>query len=307
MFIYCITNKINGKRYIGQTIMSVEKRWMKHRSKTGGCPLLANAIKSYGANAFDIKILCRATSMAELNDRESFCIRIFKTMHPLGYNLQSGGGAGRRVSEETKLKISQSSKGRKIGPISEELRRKRSAARIGRRLPHATKQKLSENMLGKKKSASHCKAISAAKTGSGHHLFGVFGKENKLSKPIVWLNYGRIFYGISEASRETGLSTSSIVAILKGRRLSYLGNVFEYLNEDNGEYSSRRRAIEYRKSLKNDISDKKIVCIETGNTYASYVDAASSLRLSKGNIHHVLFGRRKSTGGFRFKFIEDFI
>jgi hypothetical protein len=38
--IYCHTNKVNGKRYVGQTVCSMEKRWSEHvtHSKAGsGC------------------------------------------------------------------------------------------------------------------------------------------------------------------------------------------------------------------------------------------------------------------------------
>ena len=53
--IYCHLNKINNKRYIGQTKQSVYKRWGKNGSEyTRKCPdtLIARAINKYGWDNF---------------------------------------------------------------------------------------------------------------------------------------------------------------------------------------------------------------------------------------------------------------
>lgn len=54
--IYLIINKLNNKKYVGQTIQGVEKRFSQHSSKSD-CPKLYNAIKKYGKDAFKVVTL----------------------------------------------------------------------------------------------------------------------------------------------------------------------------------------------------------------------------------------------------------
>ena len=56
-WIYKITNKINNKVYIGQTINSLEKRFKQHLSeaKQGKNCRLHSAIRKYGIDAFVIE------------------------------------------------------------------------------------------------------------------------------------------------------------------------------------------------------------------------------------------------------------
>lgn len=60
-FIYAITNKVNGKQYIGKTNHSIEKRFREHLSdsKRARCKdrPLYRAINKYGDDSFEIKIL----------------------------------------------------------------------------------------------------------------------------------------------------------------------------------------------------------------------------------------------------------
>lgn len=110
MLIYAIENTISGKKYVGQTITSLNHRFRRgHLSKarTGriSSPLHAT-IRKYGENNFKAFILEECSSREELNEREKYWIKELKTLVPVGYNLLEGGDA-RSHKQETKDKIQQ--------------------------------------------------------------------------------------------------------------------------------------------------------------------------------------------------------
>lgn len=115
--IYCITNKINNKKYIGQTISTLEFRFKKHLSNINSknrCSALYNAFIKYGKENFLIEeIISGNFNKKELNILEKKYIKEYNTLSPNGYNLQTGGNSF-LVSEEVKEKIRQKLKGRKI-------------------------------------------------------------------------------------------------------------------------------------------------------------------------------------------------
>jgi predicted GIY-YIG superfamily endonuclease len=55
-YIYCITSP-SGKKYIGQTIRSCEKRFDEHCKFPKSCILLENAIRKYGKDQMKFEIL----------------------------------------------------------------------------------------------------------------------------------------------------------------------------------------------------------------------------------------------------------
>ena len=88
--IYCHTNKINGKKYVGQTCMETEKRW---RSGFGyrGVPFF-NAIQKYGWENFSHEILEKNLTSEQANQREIYWISFFNSNHKdYGYNATPGG------------------------------------------------------------------------------------------------------------------------------------------------------------------------------------------------------------------------
>lgn len=85
--IYKITNKINGKQYIGQSI-NLEHRLNEHR-RCEGDSYIHNAIKKYGLENFDFEII-ELTSKELLNEREKFWIAYYDSYNK-GYNLTLGG------------------------------------------------------------------------------------------------------------------------------------------------------------------------------------------------------------------------
>ena len=88
MYIYKITNKLNGKIYIGQSIRSVEKSGSYYGS---GIYIVA-AIKKYGKCNFEKAILEHCSSVEELNTREIYWIaELNSTIKNIGYNINAGG------------------------------------------------------------------------------------------------------------------------------------------------------------------------------------------------------------------------
>lgn len=122
MFVYKITNAVNGKCYIGQTIHDVTHRWCEHRNQRGST-LVYNAIQKYGIENLLWEVIETVTSLDELNLREMYWIEHFNSISPNGYNLISGG-LSKVPCEETRRKISKSKMGKKAKPEHIELRTK---------------------------------------------------------------------------------------------------------------------------------------------------------------------------------------
>ena len=111
--IYKITNKLDGKIYIGKTARTLEERMKEHRWSNE--LYIDRAIRKYGINAFEVSVVEECADSNELNEREIFWIAFYNCKNPNGYNMTDGGdgGAGHVVSEEAKKKISEFHKGRK--------------------------------------------------------------------------------------------------------------------------------------------------------------------------------------------------
>lgn len=95
IYIYKITNDLNGKVYIGQTIRPVEKRFRRHILDALHCKIdthFARAIQKYGEEHFSWEIIDTAESAEELNDKEVFWINYYDACHQ-GYNTSPGGYA----------------------------------------------------------------------------------------------------------------------------------------------------------------------------------------------------------------------
>lgn len=153
--VYMVTNKENGKQYVGQTITPHSRHGHGHAMK--------DAYKKYGFYSFEYEAIIEG----DLNDKqldafEKFWINVLGTVGK-GYNLERGGrwgkyvyhapNAGKKASEDTRKKMSESqkaywnsfdvhpNKGRKH---SEETKAKMSAARKGRKQSDEERMKRSE-------------------------------------------------------------------------------------------------------------------------------------------------------------------
>ena len=98
--IYKITNLINGKIYVGQSI-DIADRWKQHIYKAFNCnekaytSAIHNAFRKYGVENFKLEIIeeCLAE---ELDSKEKFWIKELNSLYPNGYNILPGGQKGKR-------------------------------------------------------------------------------------------------------------------------------------------------------------------------------------------------------------------
>jgi group I intron endonuclease len=153
--VYCITNKINKKVYIGSSL-DLDDRKQHHFSllSTGNHPNvhLQNAINKYGIDRFEFLVLveCPETELLRL---ESYYIKTFCACdREKGYNIKPNPER-RYHAEETKKKISQSLMGHQV---SENTREKQSKAkmgkqtRLGQKHSAETKEKIKKKLKGRK-------------------------------------------------------------------------------------------------------------------------------------------------------------
>jgi len=208
MIIYAITNKINGKQYVGQTTQRIERRWKSHCTNNG-CLALNGAIQKYGKENFTVEEIYRAFSIEELNQKEIEFINKFNTLAPYGYNLKTGGNRP-TYSKESREKMSKSHLGNPgywLGnKHSEKTKKKISEAKMG----------IKNNNFGKPKSEETKSKMSASQS-------------NK--RPIVCNETGVLYASLGIASRALKIYEQNIRAVLKGSRKSTGGFTFSYQKE----------------------------------------------------------------------------
>lgn len=92
MFIYKITNKVNGKIYVGKTTRQLTVRFKAHikSSENGSKTKLHNAIRKHGKDNFYIQTIENVNNKNLLNEKEIYYISILSP----DYNMTAGGDGG---------------------------------------------------------------------------------------------------------------------------------------------------------------------------------------------------------------------
>lgn len=105
--IYLITNTVNGKVYVGQTIRSLKSRWKGHLQdfRDGAEQPLYRAIRKYGQDKFSIETLLTVDTKEEARYQERLWILLLRAHVSQGGYVCTWGGDGRTgVNDETRFK-----------------------------------------------------------------------------------------------------------------------------------------------------------------------------------------------------------
>lgn len=201
--IYKITNP-NRKIYIGQSknIFSRYNEYKKLHCKFQ--TKIYNSIKKYGWENHRFEVIHQC-SIKELNELEKYYVDLFQTFNSkYGLNLRDGGGAAAKMSDETKNKISKTTKGRVGIKKTQEQKKAQSDRMMGKSMSIDTKFKMSLSKIGKNKSKNTKKKMSLYSSNrSIEHL-------ERLSKSLSNSKFNK------EKGRKMGLSNKGMVPYNKG-------------------------------------------------------------------------------------------
>lgn len=110
MWLYKLTNRLNGRSYIGCSVNPVSHRISRHLyavRKGAKDMAITCAIRKHGFDAFSLEVIGESQDYQELLRMEAQAIKEQNTQVPNGYNITAGGvGARRACSQETRSRIS---------------------------------------------------------------------------------------------------------------------------------------------------------------------------------------------------------
>lgn len=298
--IYKITNKINGKIYVGQSI-DIYKRWLSHeRSTNTSNSILHRAFRKYGIDNFLFEIIERCNN-GELNDREVYWISELNTYvgneGSHGYNMTTGGdslyeASGIKIISKDGIfnSIAEAERFYNIWGIGSWVSGNKSMPRkyyydlnirlfdtdVDLRYPTLPKEELS-----KISSEAMKKALEN-------------GSVIPTYKRVVCLNTKKVYSSLEEACNEYGFSKSNLSSGMKskykrcGKDLN--GNSLFWMLES--EYSNMSSIdvnyyIELDKNKmrgKNNKSSKSIICLTTMVEFNCLAEAAMEYNVDPSSI-----------------------
>lgn len=236
--IYCIENKINNKKYIGQSV-DIKSRWSKHKNELESNihhnQYLQQSWNKYGKENFKFYIIIEC-SKSELNELEICYIKKFDSINKkYGYNLTKGGDKKVQFTYDVLEKISNSSSKFPVlqftldGILVNQYKNCNVAAK--------------ELNLESKRLYQCCQNNERYKTAYGYiwiyeHNYKIyeFSVENYKKKPFTKTvaqydkenNLINKYDSGIDASIKTGINIKSIYKVCRGERKSIHGYVFKF-------------------------------------------------------------------------------
>lgn len=272
--IYQITNKVNGKVYIGQTKHSLEKRKKEHMNavRTGiKMSYIHKAIRRYGAGCFSWRVLYLCDDPLVLNLMETFKIMVNHShVSEGGYNLTWGGEDNPMNSIEIRIRAKNS--------INKAMKK------------FTGNNNVMYNPIVKQQ---HKEAIDrVTKTAEWREAFYKANEKQK-GEYVITTPTGECYYilGLSEFCRKNNLQQSKMSEVAAGRRNHHKGYKCQLVKHNKKGGHAKRIGTKLYHIIQPsgevlDITNLTLFCKENGLSYNSMLS--------------VLKGRQKYHKGYSF-------
>lgn len=212
--VYAIMNTTNGKIYVGEARIGVHSRGIRDRCRRHlsafrngkNSAHLQKAWDKYGSEAFRFVVLELCPSET-CGDRQDYFIEHFKSWdREFGYNIDRASRGFWKVSEETRIKLSQALKGKGVGrKLSRETVEKISNSNRGKTRSQAFKERMRElnnhsftddDRKKAEEVRKHPEILEkmrlAAARRKGHHSEESKQKRSKAMSSKRWFNNGQV-------------------------------------------------------------------------------------------------------------------
>lgn len=269
--VYIHINKCNNKVYVGITSKSVYIRWGKNGKNYNRNPYFWKAIQKYGWDNFEHEIIAEHLTEKEAKNFETTLInKLNSNSSEFGYNLTNGGDGvtGYKHTEETKKLLRELNKKRDLSNFV--------YSTLGKPLTDEHKQKISVSCK------ISCKNNGAAKKVIQYSLDG---------------KYIKLWDSIVEASEFLGINFRLIADCCRGEHYRAGNYMWRFANGDICDNITPYLEL---------VHDKHIIQMDMNGNYIkkwySANDIQNELHIRRNNISSVCTGKRKSAGGYRWKY-----
>lgn len=280
-YIYKITNNINNKIYIGQTIRTIKARWTQHcyQANNGSNSHLHCAMRLYGIENFTIEEI-ESCSMEQRYERETYYIKAYNSIEPNGYNwILAQDGPNFTMLE---LLYADWEDGNSVIAIANKY--------------HVDPKRVSKLLQGAGVSQEDImdrRAISVGKRFS-----------KKVIQYTIDGEFINSFMSASEAGRQLNMNRASISRCAIGGQLTYNNFIWQYENDDNVE-----EVVELIRNKSKSGKNKKTISQYTldGKFIKTYESASAAGRaFGKAHTGIANAARRGATAyGYRWKYDES--
>lgn len=295
------------KWYFGMTKQLPERRWGHNGARYVGS-YFYNTIDKYGWNNIIHYIVATGLTKEEACILERNLIAEYSTMNrDRGYNRTAGGDTGilgYKFSDEQRQHLSQVHMGHKPangfvkghapwnkggGYYSPESRKRMSDSAKGRHASEATRRKLSIAHSGERhwNYGNHYTDEFKKKLSESHK-----GLPSLNKKPVWCIETGQFFFSATEAAAFYDLNSDAVSRVCRHERGTAAGLHWSYVDEPFVMPTTRPKR-------------KSIVCIETGEVFASAVDAAKKLGVTGNAINNAARDSNKKSCGYHWQYVSD--